>query len=329
MPRLSALGEWVDSRRRKGATRTKTLLAMARAPVYHEAGRRPPLPELPDLVHIVKVLGPQVEGRRILRATVKEPVVLRLLLRGGFAELLEGRSILSLERRGPFLRFGLGDRDLVMHLMLAGRLRLAEQGARALPATAFSLEFEDGRTLHYGDEKKMGKVYLCEAGRFEAIPGYLTQGVDITGAEFTYELFSTLIAKKRTQARVFIMDQSCLSAVGNAYADEILFEAGIHPKAPCYSLSADERRRLFDAVNAVIAWGIEEVRKAGKPLEDKVRGHMRVRNRAGQPCPRCGTTIRKAGVLGFDAFFCPRCQPDRAGKGLDWTKLPPATGPGY
>jgi formamidopyrimidine-DNA glycosylase len=63
------------------------------------------------------------------------------------------------------------------------------------------------------------------------------------------------------------------------------------------------------------------VEKAEAPLEDKVRGHMRVRGRAGQKCPRCGATIRKAGVLGFDSFFCPVCQPDLAGKGLDWAKL--------
>ncbi|HET7839458.1 MAG TPA: DNA-formamidopyrimidine glycosylase family protein, partial [Rectinemataceae bacterium] len=269
---------------------------------------------------------------RIVGTVVKDPVVLRVLVRGDFPSLLRGQSFGALERHGPFLRFALEAEppqvplDLVMHLMLAGRLRLAEPGEKALPATAFSLELDDGLTLHYGDEKSMGKVYLGERGRFEAIPGYTSQGVDITTEAFTWEAFSALIAKKRCQARVFIMDQGCLSAIGNAYADEILFEAGIHPKAACSSLSPEERRRLYDAVLKVIAWGIEEVEKAGRPIEDKVRGHMRVRNRAGEACPRCGSTIRKAGVLGFDSFFCPRCQVDRAGKGIvDWTKLPSGT----
>jgi formamidopyrimidine-DNA glycosylase len=285
------------------------------------------MPELPDLVHIVKALMPELPGRRITRVAVKEPIVLRVLVPGSFESLLEGLSFDGLERHGPFLRFGLagaGGRafDLVMHLMLAGRLRLAEAGAsKALPATCFSLGLDDGRTLQYGDEKKMGKVYLCPSGRFEAIPGYLSQGIDLTSGAFTFEAFSALIAKKRCQARVFVMDQACLSAVGNAYADEILFEARIHPKAPCYSLGPDQKRALYDAIVSVLAWGIEEVEKAGRPLEDKVREHMRVRGRAGQACPRCGATIRKAGVLGFDAFFCPICQPDRAGRGLDWTKL--------
>ena len=126
----------------------------------------------------------------------------------------------------------------------------------------------------------MGKVYLCPAGQFESIPGYSSQGIDVTTPEFTFEAFSGLIAKKRCQARVFIMDQSCLSAIGNAYADEILFEARIHPKAPCYSLGPDRRRALYDAVRSVIAWGIEEVEKAGLPLEDKARApHARPRPR--------------------------------------------------
>jgi len=318
------------------------------------------MPELPDLVHIVKALGPEIEGRRITRAVVKNPIVLRVLVPGDFAGLAAGRTIRGLERHGPFLRARLeapagaagaaaggnsdaprsglaasrdqiqvaaGDLDLVMHLMLAGRLRLAPAGgaggaaAKPLPATAFSLELDDGRTLHYGDEKSMGKVYLFPAGEFGVIPGYLTQGIDVVSPNFTYEAFSALISKKRCQARVLVMDQSSLSAIGNAYADEILFEAGVHPKAYCHALGEEKRRALYDAVRSVLAWGIDEVEKAGAPLEDKVRGHMRVRGRAGEKCPRCGATIRKAGVLGFDSFFCPICQPDLAGRGLDWTKL--------
>jgi formamidopyrimidine-DNA glycosylase len=307
------------------------------------------MPELPDLVHIVKALGPEIEGRRITRAAVKNPIVLRVLVGGEFADLVSGTTLGNLERRGPFLRFRLGspaegraaagDLDLVMHLMLAGRLRLAPPAtggakgsaaaaSRPLSATAFSLELDDGRTLYYGDEKSMGKVYLCPAGSYESIPGYLSQGIDVTSPEFTYEAFSSLISKKRCQARVFVMDQSSLSAIGNAYADEILFEAGIHPKAFCNSLPEEKRRALYDAVRSVLAWGIEEVEKAGAPLEDKVRGHMRVRGRSGEKCPRCGATIRKAGVLGFDSFFCPICQPDLAGRGLDWARLEKGPGPG-
>jgi formamidopyrimidine-DNA glycosylase len=292
------------------------------------------MPELPDLVHIVRVLSPELEGRAVLSATVKEPIVLRVLIQGAFGELLGGARFRGLERHGPFLRFALDlpadpvqpsrppRLDLIMHLMLTGRLRLAAKGEKRLPYTAFSLLLDDGRELSYADEKKMGKIYLCEPGQTASIPLYESQGVDVAGPDFTWELFESLIARKRSQARVFVMDQTALSAIGNAYADEILFEAGIHPKTPCHLLSAEKRRVLYESIKSVLAWGVAEVEAAGAPLEDKVRGHMRVRNRAGESCPRCGATIRKAGVLGYDAFFCPVCQPDLAGKGLDWKNLP-------
>ncbi len=282
------------------------------------------MPELPDLVHIVASLGPALVGRRITRAAVKNPIVLRILVPGAFEELVAGRRFAAVARHGPFLHLGLepSDLDLAMHLMLAGRLRLAPTGEKTLPATAFTLDLDDGRTLSYGDEKSMGKIYLCPPGSLGSIPGWASQGIDVTSERFTWEAFESLLSKKRCQARVFVMDQSVLSAIGNAYADEILFEARIHPKTPCYALAPEERRALYDAVRSVLAWGIEEVEKAGRPLEDKVRDHMKVRGRAGQKCQRCGATIRKAGVLGYDAFFCPVCQPDRSGRAIvDWTKL--------
>ncbi len=293
------------------------------------------MPELPDLVVLLKKLKPSLEGRLIAGARVHEPIVLRVLVEGDFGRLIAGQRIICLERHGPFLHFGLDSNDLVLHLMLAGRLRLAATGEKRLPHEAFTIDLapsgggglgegggsQGSDSLSYGDEKNMGKVYLCPKGDFSAIPGYKNQGVDILSPAFTWERFSKLIEKKRNQARAFIMDQTALSAIGNAYADEILFEAGVHPKTPCCYLTASDRRKLYDAINAVISWGIAEVEKADRPTEEKVRGHLRVRNRGGETCPRCGTTIRKAGVLGFDSFFCPKCQPDRTGRGLDWSKL--------
>lgn len=269
------------------------------------------MPELPDLVHIVKALAPVLPGRTVVRAAVREPIVLRVLVPGSsFAAALEGLTFSAVERHGPFLRFGLdAGLELVVHHMLTGRLQLAPTAAKSLPHLCFSLDLDDGSSLRYGDEKRMGKVYLVREGERAGIPGWREQGVDILSPAFTRERFERLIAGRREQVRVFVMDQSAMSAVGNAYADEILFAAGIHPKTPCHRLTEERRGGLYDAIRGVIAWGIDEVERAGRPLEDKVRDHVKVRNRLGEPCPVCGTTIRRVGVLGYDAFFCPRCQP--------------------
>jgi formamidopyrimidine-DNA glycosylase len=270
-----------------------------------------PMPELPDLEYIVERLSPCLTGRRVEEVTVKEPIVIRMLLpnAGGFADALPGRRIEGLARRGPFLDFPLdGGARLVVHCMLTGRLQLDGPDAK-LGFTCFSLRLDDGQWLRYGDEKRMGKVYLLAADATGSIPGFDTQGVDVLSADFTWDHFIGLARGRRQQARVFLMDQTAISAIGNAYADEILFAAGIHPKTPCSALSEEELRRLYDGIGGVLRWGIEEVRKAGKPIEIKVRGHVKVRNRYGEPCPVCGTTIRRVGINGYDSFFCPSCQP--------------------
>jgi formamidopyrimidine-DNA glycosylase len=279
------------------------------------------VPELPDLQYIVSRLAPRIEDRRIEEIIVREPIVIRMLLAGagGFAEALVGRRFGSLNRRGPFLNFPLSGRaELIVHCMLAGRLQIAAASDKPLAHLCFSLRLDDGQWLRYGDDKRMGKVYLTAAGNHEAIPGYREQGVNILSDEFTFDAFQRLIKGRRHQARVFLMDQAALSAIGNAYADEILFAAGIHPKTSCSSLSAPERRTLYDSIRSVIRWGIEEVEKAGRPIEVKVRDHVRVRGRKDEPCPVCGTRIRRAGVLGYDSFFCPTCQPATRKQAIPW-----------
>ena len=278
------------------------------------------MPELPDLQYIVKMLAPGITGRQVIEVAVREPVVIRLLLpdTGGFVGALAGRTFKALERRGPFLRFDLEDRDLIVHCMLAGRLQLAGPREKLIPHACFSLSLDSGGRLVYGDEKRMGKVYLTAPGAYDAIPGFQDQGVDILSKDFTWETFDGLIRGRRHQARVFLMDQTALSAIGNAYADEILFAAGIHPKTSCATLSAQERRKLYDSIGQVISWGIAEVEKAGQPIEVKVRDHVRVRNRKGEACPVCGTTIRRVGVLGYDSFFCPTCQPATRKQPIPW-----------
>ncbi len=283
------------------------------------------MPELPDLEYIVEKLRPRIAGRRIEEVTIKEPIVIRMLLpdAGGFAQALAGRELGPLTRVGPFLDFSLsGGIRLIMHCMLTGRLQIASSADRPVAHLCFGLRLDNGEWLRYGDDKKMGKVYLAAAESLEAIPGYQKQGVNVIGPDFTWELFRDLIKGRRHQARVFLMDHGALSSIGNAYADEILFAAGIHPKTTCNTLSVDQQRKLYESITSVLLWGIEEVRKAGRPIEEKVRGHVKVRNRRNEPCPVCGTTIRRVGVLGYDSFFCPTCQPASGAAGSRQLQIP-------
>lgn len=276
------------------------------------------MPELPDLEYSRKILAPLLTGRRITEVSVKEPIVIRMLVPGSFPEVLSGRTFAGLQRHGPFLVFALDGVGMVIHHMLSGRLQMGPKKEKAVGHLCFAASLDNGWRLCYGDDTRMGKVYLTEPGRHQGIPGYDEQGIDILSPAFTWEAFEALIKGRRHQARVFLMDQTALSAIGNAYADEILFASGIHPKTPCVMLSPEKKHALYESIRSVISWGIREVEAAGRPIEEKIRGHMRVRNRKGEPCPACGTTIRRVGVLGHDSFFCPRCQEAAREQKIPW-----------
>ena len=274
------------------------------------------MPELPDLLHIQARLRERLLGRTVTSERVREPVVLRFAVRGNLSLLL-GRALDEILRHAHFLVFRFEGLDLAVNPMLAGRFRLAEPGDKDEGTLVFALGFGDVE-LRYLDERKMGKAYLLASGDWKAAPGMKAGGVDILSPQFTRERFVSLLKHRRDQVRVFLLDKTALDSLGNAYADEVLFEAALHPKTWCRSLSHEEALRLHKAIVDVMRAASEEVARRGEPIEVKVRDFLKVRRK--EECPRCGSKIRKAGVRGMDAYFCPRCQPATRPGLVDWTK---------
>ncbi len=278
------------------------------------------MPELPDLVHIRNELESGLRDAVAAGLEIKEPVVVRNHLGADLERILTGQPLRGVVRHGPFLSFDFGGVLMIVHCMLAGRFLIVPDDAKLKKAALCVVVRFGSTSLCYYDDKKMGKVYFIAPGNEDKIPGFTTQGIDLLSSEFTEALFLQRIEKQRKQARVFLMDQRILSAVGNAYADEILFDAQIHPKTFCHQLDEAEKRRFYVSIQKVLNDGIREVESAGRPLDEKVRGHMKVRNRKDEPCPRCGTKIRRANVLGYDSFFCPACQPPKRELFIDWNQ---------
>ena len=276
------------------------------------------MPELPDLLYIQARLREALLGRRVVGERLKEPIVLRFTVRGNLSLLL-GRRLDDILRHAHFLVFRFEDLDLAVNPMLAGRFRLCEPDAKDERDLVFSLEFDSGVQLRYRDEKNMGKAYLLAKGDWKAAPGMdAAGGIDVLSPEFTRERFVSLLKQRRDQVRLFLMDKKALDSVGNAYADEILFEAGLHPKTFCRKLSHDDAVRLHDAVVKVMRAAVDEVARRGEDIDVKVRDFLKVRLK--DVCPRCGSKLRKAGVRGMDAYFCPQCQPATRSGLVDWTK---------
>jgi len=244
-----------------------------------------------------------------------------------FPGVLVDRTLAAVERRGHFMRFAL-DNDLVIviNAMLVGRYRLVPPGSEPNKkdprSLALALVFDGGApALHYLDDKRMGKVYVARAADEPTIPIYGQLGADVLSPAFTREAFGALIARRRDQVRAFLMDKRALASIGNAYADEILFAAGLHPKTFCNKLAPADVDALHDAIARVLNDAIAEIRKRDEPIEVKVRDFLKVRGRDGKPCVVCGTTIRAVRVGDGDACFCPHCQRETRKLFVNWTRL--------
>jgi formamidopyrimidine-DNA glycosylase len=281
------------------------------------------VPELPDLVHIEAVLARTVCGLRIVEVRVGDPVVLRLMVPGPLPALLTDKRITAVKRIGQFMQFSLdGQLVLVVNAMLTGRYSLVRnEKRRASKNLILALRFESGTELHYADETRMGKIYIAEARQVAEIPGLRDLGVDLLSPELTLDRFRSLSARRRDQVRQFLLDKTALASIGNAYADEILFAARLHPKTFCHHLRAEDVERLFAAIRDTLAWAIREIETRAEPIEFKMRDFLKVRGRAGQPCPVCHTVIRRVRVGRDDACFCPTCQPATRKLFVDFSRL--------
>jgi formamidopyrimidine-DNA glycosylase len=274
--------------------------------------------ERPDLEYFVPILNEQLRGRRIESVTVQKPIVLRVAVKGDVKELLGGRVISGVGRRGHFVLIDFEDGDtpqlqLAISPMLAGRFVFAKKLPRD---AAVSWTFDNGETLVYRDDVQMGKLYVIERGAQHVVPGLANIGVDVLSKKFTREVLQQLAQKRRDQVRVFLMDKSTLDSFGNAYADEALWAAQIHPKTMMNKLSAEDLARLHQGIVSVMGEAVKTIKKRKPPIDEKLRDFLKVRNRHGEKCPRCGDTIRRAGVHGHDTFFCPTCQPETRKTGV-------------
>jgi len=248
--------------------------------------------------------------------------VLRFAVRGNLS-LLQGRALQEVFRKSHFLVFRFDGLDLAINPMLAGRFRFATPGELDERSLCFTLEFGPATQpaaveLRYLDDKAMGKAYLIANDDWKAIPGLQSGGLDVLSAEFTRERFVSQLRRRRDQVRVFLLDKKALDSIGNAYADEILFEARLHPKTWCRSLSHDDAIRLHDAIVSVMSAAVAEVAGRDEPIEVKLRDFLKVRLK--ELCPNCGAKLRTAGVRGMDAYFCPHCQPETRPGLVDWRK---------
>lgn len=270
------------------------------------------MPELPEVETIARGLANAVAGKTVATVAVTLPKIAIAPPGERFEEALAGDTIASVGRRGKYVVFELASgRRLAVHLRMTGRLIV--QGAEypePYPYTHVRLTFTDGTRLSFADVRQFGRMRLLPAGD----PWDADGGVEPLSEGFTSEAFVSMLDGRRTPIKSFLLDQSRIAGVGNIYACEALWEAGIRPSRPSHKISKPARRRLHGAVQNVLQRAIEA---RGTSVDDYVdaeglkggfQNQLAVYGRLGEPCPRCAKPIVRTVIGQRGTWWCRGCQ---------------------
>lgn len=267
------------------------------------------MPELPEIEALVQRLQPRLVGQTLLSLDVHRPLVLRNLLPSPEPEsTVVGRRVTVMERRGKLLMLGLDGLWLVTHFMLAGNLTWPVPGERARSRDYYTLEFSGGLTMRYNDPRSMGKTYLTRD--LLAVPGFAAMAPDALSDDLTLEVFLQRLKGHPGEIKGVLTHERVVCGIGNAYADEILWAAGIYPFTRCSRLTSDDRARLYWTMRDVLQTRVAYLLQHWpQEMDLHWREGLLVHRRAGEPCPRCGTPISEINVAKRPTNFCRTCQP--------------------
>ncbi len=281
------------------------------------------MPELPEVETVRRGLEHHTLGREWARVQVlRSRLIASPLDADVFVLALRGTRVLHWQRRGKYLLASLAHADgsaaghWGVHLRMTGQFLWFDVPTEACRHTRARFWSEEGQELRFVDTRSFGQMWWVPAGRApESVIGGLTRlGPEPFAPDFDVSHLRTCLARSRRAIKTALLDQSLVAGVGNIYADECLFSAGIHPQTPAHALGRQRLQRLRDALLEVLETSI---RAGGTTFSDfrhvsglngTYGGQSWVYRRAGQPCRRCGEPIRQIRLSGRSTHWCPRCQ---------------------
>jgi formamidopyrimidine-DNA glycosylase len=270
------------------------------------------MPELPEVETTRRGLEPLLVGRRIRSVVVRDrrmrqPVPRRL------PRIVAGATIRSLARRGKYLLMDCGSGTLILHLGMSGRLWVVRDGAAPTPHDHFDLVLDDGTVVRLRDPRRFGLV-LWQVGDALAHPLLAQIGPEPLSAAFDGAALHAATRNRSAAIKHVIMDSHTVAGLGNIYANEALFRAGISPRIAARRLNRERCSVLAAAIRetleAAIGAGGSSLRDyvASDGLAGNYQSQFLVYDRAGEPCRRCGTRIRGMRQGQRSTYYCPRCQ---------------------
>ena len=273
------------------------------------------MPEMPEVEIIRRYLDTQVAGKKIIHLTILLPRMIKWPDVEGFRALVTGRIIKGMNRRGKYLLMELDNASkVVFHLRMTGRLVYEPAGDTTDHHARVIFHLQDGASLVYGDTRTLGTIHGLKPQELGMLKGLAEMGPEPLSAEFTAEYLYRTASRRKVAIKSFLLNQKYIGGIGNIYADEALFLAGIHPLRPANSLTQTECGKLWESVNKVIADGIAD---GGTTFRDYQNGeggkgshqeHLYVYGRKGEQCRICGALLERIIVGGRGTHFCPHCQ---------------------
>jgi formamidopyrimidine-DNA glycosylase len=278
--------------------------------------------ELPEVEVMRRDLEKDVVGRKIASAEVRASRnAMRVIRRHGkrkeFTDRLVGRKITKVERRGKYILLHLDNHDvLVVHFGMSGQFVRGNK-RQALPQhTHVVLTFQQGGDLRFVDPRTFGEMFVATGDELGKVKELQHIAIDPLDHVFTWQTFGGLMAQRASKLKPLLLDQKFISGLGNIYSDEVLFAAGLRHDRMSDSLSSQEVRRLYRALQEVLQ---DAIRYRGTTLDDEAyadlfgkpgefQGELKVYGRLGQPCRRCRTLIQAVKISGRNSYFCPQCQ---------------------
>lgn len=280
------------------------------------------MPELPEVETIKRDLRRRLRGKTIRQVLIcPDPRGCRLFRRfpseRGFTRRLANRTIGDLKRRAKYLLLYLDTEEvLTLHLGMSGRLLLLPPKNPLPPHTRMVLRLAGGEQLCFVDPRKFGEVYLFSEKKGEVRVNPFNLGPEPLGKKFTRQELEKILSHRETAIKSVLLDQKAIAGLGNIYSDEALFRARIHPARKSSTLGKQEVATLYRAIRDILKEAIslrgttagdrQYVDGRGRPGSFQTR--LKVYQRKGQGCPRCGRIIRTRKISGRTTHFCPGCQ---------------------
>ncbi len=273
------------------------------------------MPELPEVETIKRTLESLVTGKTITGVSVHWPKIVQYPKDlEEFKRLLTGQRIRRMGRRGKFLLFYMDEVTLVSHLRMEGKYGIFPENSPADKHTHVVFSFAGGMELRYRDVRKFGTMHVFEAGTEESRLPLSKLGPEPFSGDFSLSYFAEKLGKTKRIIKSVLLDQTVVAGIGNIYADESLYRAGIHPERPAQSLTKKEITTLHREIIATLG---EAVEMGGTTIRSYVNSmgeigmfqlNLNAYGREGQACKCCGSPIEKRKIAGRGTHFCPQCQ---------------------